>query len=195
MAPTPDEPASMKRIGERVGGWRVSAIEWDRVWLSSGGSKCAVGMHLGAREAAEAVGALKPSKKKPVLEAVDAPPWYLPSEIAEGIEQDRTNELVIQDGAVEAIFAQGPTLLAGVRLEPLRAGERVVGLRLEDVKADSLLERLGIENGDVLLALNDAPLASLDGALDALREARREGSLVARLERQGDVFDLRVRIR
>jgi general secretion pathway protein C len=194
IAPAADQPAVIRRIGERVGNWRVSAIEWDRVWLQSGGGRCAVGMHLGAREAAESVGAL-PRTKKPALEEVEAPPWYVPDEIAEAIDHSRTNELTIPRQAVDAIFDQGAVLLAGMRLEPLRSGEKVVGLRMEDVKTDSLLERLGVESGDVLLALNDAPLASLDSAVEALERARRGGSLVARLERQGEVFDLRVRVR
>ncbi|HEU5073237.1 MAG TPA: hypothetical protein VFU02_03675, partial [Polyangiaceae bacterium] len=46
-------PAQIVHVGDRVGAFRVTKIEWDRVWVQSASERCAVGMHFGARDAQE----------------------------------------------------------------------------------------------------------------------------------------------
>jgi type II secretory pathway component PulC len=74
-----------------------------------------------------------------------------------------------------------------------RAGQ-VVGVAIGRVKPDSLPERLGIQSGDVLLAINDAACSSLEETIAALLKAREAGVLVARMERDGQQFDLEIRM-
>ncbi len=186
-----DQTAHMRRVGDRVGGFRVAKIDWDRVWLQRGGTRCAVGMHTGARPTHADPVMAPVGGKNTILPADDqAPLWQVPDIIASAISQQSDTEYTIAESAVKPIFDAGADLLAGTRMEPLRRDERVVGIALQTVPEDSLLDRLGIQSGDIVLELNGSPCTTFDGALQALQDARQKRQLVALLERQGQRFDL-----
>jgi hypothetical protein len=192
----PDDPARMRRIGDQVGQWKLVDIEWDRVWLSSGGSRCAVGMHAGIREAqAEVAGASSLEPMVMLGDAEQAPPlWRLPQHIASGIEQQSVTEYSITRAAVDAIYAKSGDLLSGLALRPIERNERVVGIELGKIQVDSLLERLGLRTGDVVLSIDERPCITLSGTIAALEGLRDKELVVARLERQGEPFVLQVRV-
>jgi hypothetical protein len=192
----PGKPAQMRRIGDAVGSFQLVGIEWDRVWLSSGGTRCAVGMHAGIREAqAQVAGSPSLEREELLGDAEQAPPpWRVPEHIASAIEQKSVTEYVITRDAVHAIFASGSDLLSGLALRPVSRDERVVGIELGKIQVDSLLERLGLHTGDIVLSLGDRPCVTLADTIAALEGLREQDVLVARLERQGEPFLLHVRV-
>jgi general secretion pathway protein C len=193
IADGPGKPARMRRVGDPVANWRIDSIEWDRVWLHAGGTRCAAGIHDGAREARVAVG-LDPDSEGPLQAADDdAPPWHVPPDVAGAIRQRSATEFVIDERAIARIFERGPELLAGVQFEPVKEGG-VVGVSLDSIPTHSLLDRLGIEKGDIVLALNDRPVVTLDAAIAALGDARTRSALVASLQRGGQDFAIDVAI-
>ncbi|MBX3183943.1 MAG: hypothetical protein KIT72_07460 [Polyangiaceae bacterium] len=192
--------AEIKEVGDTVGGYRVSRIEWDRVWFSSGAGVCSVGIHHGARAAQE-------SPKGRALELVDggaegrpAPEVAVPDpglaaggvplEIAEGIRVDNPTLTHVEGFAVKAIRARGEALLSAVKLE-----DAARGVALRGIKEDSLLWRLGLRDGDLILAVDEHPTPRRDELLGWLRkwlseeryDARTYGVLV---ERAGERFTL-----
>jgi len=190
IATGPGDPASLRRVGDSVGPWRVDSIEWDRVWLLGGGARCAATLHAGLREA-RAAAPPDPGGRALLAAADDAPPvWQVPAEVARGIQRRSATELLLDPRAVASIYARGVDLLAGTRLDPVRDGSQVIGVQLGSVAPDSLLDRLGVESGDVLRALDRERVASLDGVAAALADARGRRALVARLARGGAEFDL-----
>ena len=184
IAPGPGEPARLQRVGDRVGAWRVAAIEWDRVWVQAGGPRCALDLHQGLYAAAGARRARDTNSEQPA-------PWLVPEAIASAIEKRSETEYRVDSAALPEIFDQAGNLLSGVRLSPSKS-ERPAALELEQVPADSLLERLGVQSGDVLLSLNGVRCESLNAILGALDKARADEQLVARLERSGQSFDLEI---
>ncbi len=191
IATGPDQTAHMRRVGDHVGGYRVAKIDWDRVWLQRGGTRCAVGMHAGARPTRADPVMAPVGGKNTILPADRAgPAWQVPDVIASAITQNSPSDYTLTPSAVKSIFDAGADLLAGTRIEPLRRDERVVGIALETIPPDSILDRLGVQAGDVVLELNGAPCTTFNGALQALEAARAKGQLVALLERQGQRFDL-----
>ena len=191
IATGPDKTAHMRRVGDRVDGFRVAQIDWDRVWLERGGARCAVGMHAGARPTRADPVMAPVGGKNTLLPAEDpAPVWQVPDVIASAITQDSPTGYTIAESALKPIFDAAADLLAGTRIEPLRRNEHVVGITLDGIPADSLLDRLGVQSGDVVLELNGSPCTTLDGALLALEAAREKQHMVALLERQGQRFDL-----
>jgi len=187
-----DKPAQIRRAGDRVGNWQVASIDWDRVWLSSGGTRCAVGIHAGAREA---LAAIRKSGGGELLAAADGdpPPWHVPYVLTQGIHKRSETEFLLTPKAIAGIFKRGARLLTGLTLDPVREDQQVVGVRLGLVPPDSLLERLGVLSGDILLAINDRPCATLEETIAAVAQARQAGELVARMQRQGETFDLDIR--
>ncbi len=190
IASGPGLPAALRRVGDPVGPFRVDAIEWDRVWLLGGGVRCAATLHAGLREA-RAVAPPDPGGRALLAAADDAPPvWQVPAEIARGIQRRSATELLLDPRAVAGIYARGADLLAGTRLDPVREGGEVVGVALGSIAPDSLLDRLGVESGDILRALDREPVATLDGVAAALVAARSRGALIVRLARGGAEFDV-----
>ena len=90
---------------------------------------------------------------------------------------------------------QAGSLLAGLKIEPVQSQDQTIGFELGEVPTDSLLERLGVETGDRVLAIDETPARNLDALVRALGAARSAQGLVARLERRGEAFDLRVTVR
>jgi general secretion pathway protein C len=189
LAP-PGEPATIRRIGDRVGSWRLEQIEWDRVWLRSGGTRCAVGIHVGARAGAESVGGVPeaPSLREDMPSR--PPAWKVPHELVTAIEKLAEQSFAIDRAMVSALFDRGGDLLAGLKLTPVRKNEETSGIRIEQIRRDSLLDRFGVENGDSLLAINGEPCTNLDATLTAIHAARKSERLVARLDRVGKPVEL-----
>jgi len=192
VSPTATAPAGIVRVGDAVGRFRVQSIEWDRVWLTAGATRCSVGIHAGAREAVAA--AREAGAGQVLAEAdTDPAPWNVPYRIAEAIRKRSETEYEIDSEEIELIYEQGAALLSGLRLDPVERDGQVIGVQLLSVKPDSLLDRIGVQDGDILLSVNGEPCATLDDTVEALRRARGRGVLLARLERAGEVFDLDLR--
>ncbi len=197
LSPALGETAVIRRVGERIGHWSIDRIEWDRVWLRSGGTRCAVGMHAGAREAQEE-SRRGGKKKRALLASDDAPeqkPWRLSGEIANSLENVSDTEFSIERAMLDALFDRAPELVTGARLEPKKRDEAIVGFSLEDVQVDSIFQRLGIEDGNVVLEIDGSPCSSLEQVGKALIAARERDKIVARLERRGEAFDLHLVVR
>jgi general secretion pathway protein C len=180
IAPGPGEPARLQRVGDRVGAWRVAAIEWDRVWVQSGGPRCALELHRARRD--HDAGSDRP------------PPWLVPETIAGAIEKRSETEYRLDSAALPEIFQQGGNLLSGVRVSPASETKGESAIELEHVPLDSLLERLGVHSGDVLESLNGVRCTTPGAALEALARARDSDRLVARVNREGESFEIEIRV-
>jgi len=191
LSPSPTEPAVVRHVGERINSWRIQSIEGTRVWLVGASARCAVEIHpgLGVPEGKTR------GRKATALLGHETPEWLVPAEIVQGIEKRSETEFSLLTRTVDAIFARGAPLMAGLRIEPVRRNGAIAGIELDLVPAGSLLERLGIESGDVLLAVNEEPAPSPQAAVAALGRARQQARMVARLERRGEAFDLEVELR
>ncbi len=146
-------------------------------------------LDVGFVEAPDAALVLAPSDD-------EAPSWQVPELIARAIDKRSETEFALGRHAVAPIFERGRSLLAGVAVEPVeRAGVTV--LSLDGVHDDSLLGRLGVADHDLLLALDGGACDSVAAARDALERWRsaQRARLVARLERDGESFEIEVWIR
>jgi type II secretory pathway component PulC len=195
LAPSPTVPATVHRVGDRVGSYTVAAIEWDRVLLARGGSRCGVTVHPGLGASELDPPAPPRGTRRPALPGDEREEGTLSTTIMAGIEKHSETEFSVLDGSVQAIFAHGAQLLQGVRIEPVLRDGHSVGIALDAIQDRSLLGRLGIESGDLLLSINGEPSPSGNAALDALRHARQTTRAVARLERHGEAFELEIRVR
>lgn len=185
MATSYAAPAQVVHVGDSVGGFRVTKIEWDRVWVQSGGGRCAVGMHFGARDAQEG------AAKELSAEAYAELPWVLPQAIVDGLSKRSEMEFELDAATIAALYARGADVFAGLRMKLVDGP----GLELFDVRLDSFLERLGIEEKDVLVAIDEKPVNSVDAVVKALEAARDHESLTADFTRDGEPFRLTLSLR
>jgi general secretion pathway protein C len=85
-------------------------------------------------------------------------------------------------------------MLRSVRVVPEARAGAVVGLRLFGVKPGSLLDTLGIRNGDRLETINGFRVANPEQALIAYARLRSASRLVVHVERRGVPVELDYRI-
>jgi general secretion pathway protein C len=87
--------------------------------------------------------------------------------------------------AIESVLQDPANSLRSIRAVPHSEDDRTVGVKLYGIHQDSLLHTLGLQNGDVLLAVNGLEVATPDAALEAYGQLRSATTLSVSLERRG----------
>jgi general secretion pathway protein C len=113
----------------------------------------------------------------------------------EGIERAGANEFNVRRSTVDRILENQAELMRTTRIMPHEEGGRVVGVQLFGVRGNSLLGRLGMQNGDVLNRINGLEIASPDRALEAYSRLRTSDHLQISLTRNGQPVNVDFNIR
>ncbi len=113
----------------------------------------------------------------------------------EGIERAGANEFNVRRSTVDRILENQAELMRTTRIMPHEEGGRVVGVQLFGVRGNSLLGRLGMQNGDVLNRINGLEIASPDRALEAYSRLRTSDHLTISVTRNGQPVNIDFNIR
>ncbi len=176
----------LRRRGDNVDGATVHHIGWmtsdepdvtPRVWLLEGGARCIVGMGMGERSAPKRT--TKTDTPEPKSSS-SKPKSKLASDIESKIKKVGENRYEVERGAVEQII-QNYAKLAG----SLRTRATKDGMKLSGVKPDSILGKLGMQNGDVMKSINGFDMSDPEKAVDAYARLRSAGQLSIALTREG----------
>ena len=81
------------------------------------------------------------------------------------------------------------------RVVPVQENGRVVGVRMNGIRPDSLLGVLGMQNNDRLQTINGFDLASPEKALEAYARLRTADKLTISINRNGKNMNLDYNIR
>ena len=124
------------------------------------------------------VGELAPIKlEKLNVEAGD-------EELNEALNRFDTNFRVTR-GLVDQVLANQAKLMRTARVIPHEENGRVVGVKLYGIRRNSLLGRLGVQNGDMLRTINGFDMSSPDSALEAYARLREADNLTLSVVRRG----------
>jgi general secretion pathway protein C len=190
-----DGKAVMRRKGEEIDGQKVYFVGdlraeehlhegeggvWDRVWLTSGATRCQLA--LGAKATAAAA---------PKQEAKPTGPT---SPLADKVKQVGPNQYEIERSAVEQIIGN-PAELMRVQAFPVKDGDRVLGLKLRGIKAGSLLGVIGIQNNDVLTSINGFEMNDPQKMIEAYTKLMKADRLTATVTRGGSPVNIDYRIK
>lgn len=173
-------------VGDEIrAGVVVTAVEGGRVHIRRD-----VGLEL-----IELGVAPEPAAAKPV-EPAAAKPDDKPKDGADpsldAIQCASDRECVVERAFVEEILANPAKFAAGApRLMPAPDG----GFKVAGVRKNSLASKLGLKNGDVLLAVNGEALGGLDDAIGLVTKLRRASNLSVTIERKGASLEKHVEIR
>lgn len=115
--------------------------------------------------------------------------------VLDQIQRLGPNEFALPRAAVDRILENQAELMRTTRIMPREQGGRVVGVQLFGVRANSLLGRLGLSNGDVLNAINGLDIASPDRALEAYSRLRTSDNLQISVTRNGQPVNIDFHIR
>jgi len=83
-------------------------------------------------------------------------------------------------------------VFAGVRLAPTGGQTATDGYRVLAPDRMGILSAAGVRTGDVLVAINGAPLRNPDDVLDVLARSRRETAFTLRFRRGGSAYTIPV---
>ncbi len=140
---------------------------------------------------------IRPMKEgRPLLQGIGLSLWMLTSAQAEPVGLQRPLDLRADEArcgelgcvlgeCVTRNVSQAPDWLwTRARLVPNFRDGQTVGFRLYAVRPGSLVARLGIANGDTLLAVNDEPLTSVERLSQAMMRAKEASSHSSRVTLQ-----------
>jgi general secretion pathway protein C len=187
-------PAMPYRFGSTLDGRNVSTISWCRslgayvLLRPPGGQRCFLAQNM-------------PPHAAPAAPAAPVASASTPSEggalggVLEGIERVSPNEFNIRRSTVDRILESQAELMRTTRIMPVDQGGRVIGVQLFGVRGNSLLGRLGMQNGDVLNRINGLDIGSPDRALEAYSRLRTSDQLQVSVTRNGQPVNIDFHIR
>lgn len=172
--------AKLRRIGDPVDDYKIEAMGWDRVWLSKSSSRCQMKVR---EEGAPAAKKPTPAKPAPRRRRRGAP--QLPDELANKITKVSDTEFNIERSVVNDILEKQAELMRYTRLKPVKDGDKVVGLRMSRIRGGTLLDTLGLKNGDQVQSINGFDLTDPQKALEAYGRLRTADRLTLKVVRGG----------
>lgn len=180
-----DGKSQLRRKGDIVGSAQVVHIGWypnapepaPHVWMNEGGSRCLVGN--GTIEAPKK-SALSKDSDKDKDSAEPKKKGNVPPEIGDKIHKISDTQFEVERSAVPQIIQNYAQLAAGLRTRTTKDG-----VRLSGIKGNSILNTLGMKNGDVLKAINGFDMSDQDKALEAYAKLKTASHLSITVERGG----------
>jgi general secretion pathway protein C len=128
-------------------------------------------------------------------EAPTPPARVEASPVPAGIERTGEHAFEVRRATVDALLADPAAIASSVRVVPESRDGRPFGFRLARVRADGVFARLGLRDGDVVVAINGLPMSTPDRALEAYGRLATANHLAVALERAGRRLTLEVSIR
>ncbi len=77
------------------------------------------------------------------------------------------------------------TVLKTATIEPNETGGKVEGLSIKDIGNSAIAAGLGLKDGDIIQAVNDQKLTSVQKAYQVLKKARSQSTITVNLSRDG----------
>ncbi len=181
--------SKLRRVGDQVGSHTIRAFGWDRVWLAEGAKTCQ--LKLGEENARAAAPATRPNRTERQRQRGGA---QLAPELASKITKVSDTEFTIERSVVDEILENQAELMRSARILPEKEGDEVVGIRLFGIRGGTLLDHLGMQNGDRLESINGFKMSDPQKALEAYGRLRTANALKVQVNRKGSPVTLDFKI-
>jgi general secretion pathway protein C len=186
---TGSESPLLYRSDGEVEGYKILAVYPKAVYLRpSGGKACSLLMF--GQEASS-------SATPPVASLRNEPPPNSAFERGRGSTGGLSNEemdqninrvsdtkFTIQRGLIDKVLANQAALMRSARIVPHEQNGQVEGVKLYGIRRNSLLGKLGLQNGDLLRSINGYDMTSPDSALEAYSRLRSADNLSVSIQRR-----------
>ncbi len=193
--------ARLYRVGQSVDGKPVTHIGARRVVLQPGGNYCHIAMFDEAEAAAAPQRASgRPAPAAPVISAAAATERpgrpgaregaISTADMESGIRRNSDTNFTIQRSFVDQLLENQTELMRSARVIPHEQDGRVQGVKLYGIRRNSVLGRLGVQNGDMLRTINGYDMSSPDSALEAYARLRSADNLSVAVVRRGQPMTL-----
>lgn len=113
---------------------------------------------------------------------------------AASIHCETTNQCTIDRSFFEGLLEHPESLLRQARIVPAMEEGKAVGMKLYGIRPNSLPKLLGLMNGDLVRAVNDLPLNTMEAAMSAYNKVRERDTLVLQVTRNGKPVRVTIRL-
>ncbi len=108
---------------------------------------------------------------------------------------DNQTDFSVAEDELSAALANLPQLLSQARAVPYFRNGQSIGMRLFAIRSGSMYEKLGLKNGDIVLAVNENSLSDPAQALKLFEQLKNERSIDVKLERNSQTMNMHYTIR
>jgi general secretion pathway protein C len=182
-------PPLLYREGSKVADREVVSIYPSAVYMrQSNGKLCSLTLFVdpnaqAAAAAAEPQGATPPPEPPAVSAA--APATSSEAELDAAITKVSDTQYNVKRQFVDKLLGNQAELMRAARIVPHEENGQVVGVKLYGIRRNSLLGKLGIQNGDLLRNINDMSMGDPNSALEAYAKLRSASDLKVAITRRG----------
>jgi general secretion pathway protein C len=162
------------RIGDKLQNRTLTRVEWDRVMLKNGQTE-------------EVLKIVQPTAKAGPAPAVATG--------GGGIEKRSDTEFAIDRSEVDKSMENMNQLFTQIRAVPHFQDGKAAGFRLFAIKQDSVFEKIGLKNGDIITRINGNELTDPARAMSLIQELRGEGRISVEVNRNRQPTTLSYEIR
>src|SRR5580698_5440174 len=163
-------------VGSKLREATIDEIDETRAYLDFGGGRREYLELLDPppNAPAAAVAAAPAAAKDPLAEALD-----------KGIKKTGPNSFEVQHSTLDALLGNMGALAKAARIVPEMKDGRSAGFRLLAIKPDGPFGKIGLQNGDIISAINGLDMTSPDKALEVYTKLKTANHLPVGLERNG----------
>jgi len=111
------------------------------------------------------------------------------------VQTSTAESIEVKEAELDQALENLPMLLTQARAVPYFEQGKAVGLRLFAIKSDSLFEKVGLRNGDILKTINGENLGDFSKALTLFERLKRERSIKLELVRNRQPITYNYQIR
>ena len=184
------------RVGGRVNASEVTRITWQYAFLRpSGGSECYIGMFTPSEQSSPAPRVATASTTAATSAMSMTGNSELDSAIESGVQKVSENEYNVDRSLVDRLLENQASLMRSARILPHEENGSVVGFKIYGVRRNSLLGKIGLQNGDIVHSINSFDMTSPDKALEAYARLRNADHLAVSVTRRGQRQNMDYNIR
>jgi len=186
-----DKPL-LYRLGMRIEDKEVVSIYPKAVYLRQGnGRLCSLQMFFDKNAARPAAVATRtpPPVTTPVAPTLpgglSAPGAISEAELDQNIKAQSETKFTVPRTFVDKLLKNQAQIMSAARIVPHEENGRMLGVKLYGIRKNSLLGKLGMQNGDMLRTINGFEMSSPDSALEAYARLRNASNLSVAIVRRG----------
>lgn len=155
------------RVGDMVGPAEIVRIERNRAILDNAGRQEMLEVTFDA---------------SPIVSA--GKKWRGAS-APKGIKKVSANKYILDRKEVDRLSGDMSQFMTQVRIVPNIVRGKASGYKLMNIKRGSLVEGVGLKNGDIIKEINGKPLDKPETAFGAYQQLKGDGKFVIEIERKG----------
>jgi general secretion pathway protein C len=180
IADDESKPQMLYRVGDSVRGRVLSRVAWDHVVVSGPQGEEVLKIVDATR---------KPSATTPAQAPASAPA------VDGGIEKRSDTDFVIDRSEVDKAMENLNELFTQIRAVPHFQDGKASGFRLFAIRQQSVFEKIGLKNGDIVTRINGNDLTDPARAMSLIQELRGEGRISVDVMRNRQPTSLSYEIR